>query len=743
MEGEKKYFMGQKRFKRGKSRPQSLPGKPHSPKRHIALALENSILAYLYAAGEPASMTDIARTLSGKRTLSNEVKAAITHLLHIKAIIKSDKKRYELSKSAQLYTGTLQQHPKGFGFVSITGKHGNAPDLGRDAHVTANRLGPAIHGDTVLLRVLSVATGGRPEAAILKVIERGPDTVAGFFTTDKKGSFVFPEDTRYPFIIRVNAAKFPDLQSGTAVVVKVKVPAQPTRIADGIIIKVLGSPDNIDVQMRLVIEKFRLPHTFSPEAEQEAQNLPDTIDASDDREDLRRIQHVTIDGETAKDFDDAICVTRTDNGYRLHVSIADVSYFVKPGSALDRDAYERGTSIYFPGRVIPMLPEKLSNNLCSLIPGEDRLALTAILDFDPNGILQKKRFCRSIIVSHRRFTYTTVAAIVIEKNEVLRAAHQSFIEMLENAAELATLLQKLRKDRGSIGFSLPEPEISLDEGGRIAAITRADRNFAHQIIEEFMLSANEAVAETFTQSKRKSLYRIHELPNFEKVVEFSVFAKTLDLQLPPPETSPEWFGKVLDLCKGTPKEYIVNNLLLRTMQQAKYSAENVGHFALATTDYTHFTSPIRRYPDLMVHRELCRLLLERQKKVIVVKAQQDLQEQGTFLSARERTAVGSEREMNDRLKLIYMEKHLNEPFSAIISGVTEFAFFVELLDLFISGSVSLENLSNEYFLYDSKHHRVIGEITGKTFQLGDIITVTATDVDKNKNRINFKPSSLQ
>ncbi len=743
MEGEKKYFMGQKRFKRGKPRPHSPQGKPQSQKRHVALALENSILAFLYRTGEPASMTDIARTIGGKRTLGNEVKAAITHLLHIKAILKIDKKRYELSKSAQLYTGTLEQNPKGFGFVTITGKHGNAPELGRDAHVTANRLGPAVHGDTVLLRVLSVATGGRPEAAIISVLKRGPDTVAGFFTSDKKGSFVFPEDTRYPFIIRVDATKYPDLQSGTAVIVQVKIPAQPTRIADGKIIEVLGSPDNIDVQMRLVIEKFRLPHTFSYEAELEAANLPDTVTANDDREDLRRILHVTIDGETAKDFDDAVCVTRTETGFRLHVSIADVSFFVKPGSALDKDAYERGTSIYFPGRVIPMLPEKLSNNLCSLIPGEDRLALTAILDFDHNGVLQKKKFCRSVIVSHRRFTYTTVAAIVIEKDEKTRAANQPFLEMLDHAADLAKLLQKLRVDRGSIGFSLPEPEICLDEDGRISTITRAERNFAHQIIEEFMLSANEAVAQTFTQNKRKCLYRIHELPNFEKVTEFSVFAKTLDLQLPPPETSPEWFGKVLDLCKGTPKEYIVNNLLLRTMQQAKYSDENVGHFALATTDYTHFTSPIRRYPDLMVHRELCRLLLERQKKVIVVKQQQDLHEQGTFLSARERTAVGSEREMNDRLKLIYIEKHLNEPFSAIISGVTEFAFFVELLDLFISGSVSLESLSNEYFLYDGKHHRVIGEISGKTYQLGDIITVTATDVDKNKNRINFKPSSLQ
>lgn len=735
--------MSQKRFRHGKEGHRAPQARQRPQKRHLTQTLENRILAFLFKAATPASMTDIARSIAGKRTQSDELKAVFTHLLHEKVIRKADKRNLELNPNASLYTGSLQQHPKGFGFVTVSGKYGSASDLTRDIHVSSSQLGGAVHGDVVLVRVLVPTAGNRPEGSVIAVLERGPDTVAGFFSRERKGTFVYPEDNRYPYIIQVDSADVPDIDNGTAVIARVKVDDQSGSTVKGTIIEVLGSPENIDVQMRLVIEKFRLPHVFNKETLDETANLADTIAVDHEREDLRKILHVTIDGETAKDFDDAVSVIRTDDGYRLYVSIADVSHFVKPGSATDKDAYQRGTSVYFPGRVIPMLPEKLSNDLCSLIPGVDRLAVTAILDFDHSGKRTNMRFCRSVIKSHNRFTYTTVRKIVIDRNDEVRRQHPKFLQMLETARELASALLKFRKTRGSIGFSLPEPEINLDQDGKIASIQRAERNFAHQIIEEFMLAANEAVAETFTKQKRKSLYRIHELPDNAKVVEFSVFAKSLDLRLPPPQVSAEWFGKVLDACQGTPKEYIVNNLLLRTMQQARYSPDNVGHFALAAENYTHFTSPIRRYPDLMVHRELCRLLVEQTKRVIVNRSPQDLTEQGNFLSGRERTAVSSEREMGDRLKMLYIQKHLGESFTAIISGVTDFAFFVELLDLFISGAVPIDQLDDDYYLYDGKHHRLIGEIKGKIYQIGDIITVTATDVDKNKNRINFLPSSLQ
>jgi len=688
-------------------------------------------------------MAEIAKATTGKRTISHELKAAFAHLLQQRSITRHDKKNYVISPTAPLYTGTLQQHPRGFGFVLISEKHDRAPDLHRDVYVAASQLGEAMHGDQVLVRLLDSSTTSRPEGSIIHVMERGPDTIAGFFKREKRGAFVYPEDIRYPFIIQVDPDYNATIDNGTVVIVRIHPSKQAGRTIHGTIIEVLGSADNIDVQMRLVIEKFRLPHIFSPASAAEAETLNEAITPDPNREDLRNVLHVTIDGETAKDFDDAVSVSRTDDGYCLHVSIADVAYFVKPNSAIDKDAYQRGTSIYFPGRVIPMLPEKLSNNLCSLIPGRDRLAITAILDFDSNGHRRTVRFCRSVIRSHNRFTYTTVRKILIDKDEETRAKYAKFLPMLQVAEELARKLLRLRKERGSIGFTLPEPEITLEPDGRIKSIRRAERNFAHQIIEEFMLAANEAVAETFTRKKRAALYRIHELPDFAKVTEFSIFAKTLDLHLPPPEASPEWFGKVIDACQNTPKEYIVNNLLLRTMQQARYSAENVGHFALAAENYTHFTSPIRRYPDLTVHRELCRLLQEEQKKGLAGKTGSNLADQGDFLSGRERTAVSAEREMNDRLKMLYMEKHLEEDFIAIISGVTDFAVFVELLDLFISGAIPLELLGDEYFLFDPKHYRVIGEISGKTYQIGDTINVTATEIEKNKNRIIFRPSLLQ
>lgn len=732
--------MPQKRLKKSTPRHHGPRDRQHPQKRHLTHILENTILGYLYRSDAPASITEIARATSGKRTLSQEFKEAVGRLVQEKALIKIDKKLYGLSPTAPLYLGSLQQNPRGFGFVTVTGKHQQAMELQRDIHVAASHLSGAVHGDTVLARLSPSSGGGRPEGSVVMVLERGPDTVAGYFRRERHRAYVDPEDARYPFLIEVGTDNYDQLADGTVVIAQTTIPAGGGRIVTGKIIEVLGAADSIDVQMRLVIEKFRLPHEFSQASLAEAGALADTISAQDGREDLRRVLHVTIDGETAKDFDDAICVTRREAGYRLHVSIADVSHFVKPGSAIDKDAYERGTSIYFPGRVIPMLPEKLSNNLCSLIPGEDRLAVTAILDFDTEGHRVGMRFCRSVIKSHHRFTYTMVRQLIIDGDAAARKTHARFVPMLETATELARTLLAMRKRRGSIGFSLPEPEISLNADGSIASIRRAERNFAHQIIEECMLAANEAVAETFTRKKRSALYRIHELPDLAKVTEFSVFAKTLGLELPSPEVSPEWFGRVIDACQGTPKEYIVNNLLLRTMQQARYAQDNIGHFALAAENYTHFTSPIRRYPDLTVHRELCRMLLEDHKKVIVVKPGRNLTDQGTFLSGRERCAVNAEREMNDRLKLLYMEKHLEEEFTAIVSGVTEFTLFIELLDLFISGAIPLELLGNDYFLHDPKHHRVIGEISGTTYQIGDILSVIATEVDRTKHRVVFRPA---
>lgn len=724
------------------------PRKPSGRRRVVESArvvsrldksLERDVLAYVHGSEQAVSRADMVAELQLDRRGQKELILLLSDLVEQKILNQTGKNRFQLGKHHNLAVGVLEQNPRGFGFVTgVVGK-GDGRSYVKDPSVEASRMGAARHGDTVLVRVFRVRQDGRPEAEVITVLKRGSDRLAGFVSFERNRIRVTPEDPRFPFSVFIDDTIPEDLKAGDAVIVQLADGQEETGSLRGRIIEVLGNPDLIDVQMRLVIEKFKLPHIFSDQAEQESARLPDEITEAKGREDLREILHVTIDGETAKDFDDAVAVLKTKKGFRLYVSIADVSHFVRPGTALDKEAYERGTSIYFPGRVIPMLPEKISNNLCSLIPGRDRLAFTAILDFDRQANVVKKRFVKSIIRSHKRFTYTTVRQILIDNDKEVRGLHKAFLTPLKWAGELATVLQKQRKDRGAIGFTLPESDIDLDEAGRIRSIGRAERNFAHQIIEEFMLSANEAVAETFTEHSVNALYRIHERPDPIKVQEFTGFAQTLGLHLPKHRQDPDWFGQVLELVKGSPKEYVINNLLLRTMQQARYDMRNVGHFGLAATDYTHFTSPIRRYPDLLVHRALFDFV-SRSKENKKNLSPENLKEIGPFLSSRERVAVSAEREMNDRLKVRYMQDKIGESFDAVISGVNGFAFFVELLELFVGGSVAVSELRDDYYVYDPKHHRLMGERSARMYRLGDLVRVTLLDVDPRKNRINFTPA---
>jgi len=707
--------------------------------RAIQHRLENNILAYLYSSEKPVTFRALSRALAAQKRREDDINSIINSLLSKKYIQKNEKKHLTLNKNAPLYIGNLEKNPKGFGFVTAPTPYLSAAPLAKDPYISASRMNSAIHGDRLLIRITRIRNDNRPEGEVVKILSHGRDTIAGFYFPQKQGSIVHPEDPRFPFHIKVEDSAVKP-HEGDAVIVRIKRDRQSSGDMSGEIIELLGSPDNIDVQMRLVIEKFSLPHRFSDHALREAEKLPESFKSSKDRLDLRKVEHITIDGETAKDFDDAVCVKKTPEGFLLYVSIADVSYFVRPGSYLDKEAYARGTSIYFPGRVIPMLPENLSNDLCSLVPGKDRFTVTAILKFDHNGKLLKKEFTRSVIRSHHRFTYTTVKQILIDKDSSIQRLHKPFLTQLESAYELATALYAKRKKRGSIGFTLPETEITLTDNGEIATISTLKRNFAHQIIEEFMLAANEAVAELFSQNKSDALYRIHERPDVEKIKQFCIFAKTLDLHLTKADNRPEWFAGVVEQCKGTKTEYLVNNLLLRTMKQARYSPDNAGHFGLASSDYTHFTSPIRRYPDLLVHRELIRTILKDTTEQKEYRRGLRLQEKGEFLSARERVAVRAEREMNERLKVRYMQKRIGESFDGIISGVNDFAMFVELKDRGISGSIQVKDLKDDYYLHDEKRYRLIGELSGTVYQMGDSIRVTLLDVDYQRNRINFVPS---
>ena len=710
-----------------------------SNKKPPQYSLTKAVLTSLAKEESPLTLNDIRKNLAEAAPSKKDMEDAIAELVRRREIVAAGKKSFRLDNRGSIFKGKVEKHPRGFGFVTEL-KPEKTATFSRDPYLSVRGIGTANHGDSVLIRITSVRRDGRPEAELVAILERFSESLTGYYKPGNPARVV-PEDPRYPSNITVIDSVEEIIPANHVVIITVLPAIADEGHVRGRITEVLGSAKDIDVQMRMVIEKHSLPHVFPPEVEKEAASLSMKGAPSDDRLDLRDILHVTIDGETAKDFDDAVAVEKNRRGYRLYVSIADVSHFVRPGSELDKEAYLRGTSVYFPGRVIPMLPEKLSNDLCSLVPDEDRLSFSAILDFDRQGNLTAKKFGKSIIRSKQRFTYTTVKKILIDKDRETRSSHKPFLTPLKWAEELARLLHKKRMARGSIGFNIPEPEIFLKEDGTIETIKRKERNFAHQIIEEFMLCANEAVAKTFSDSDHDFVYRIHEKPSTEKVEEFASFAQTLGIDLPEVTAEPEWFAKVLDVVNATPAEYVVNNLLLRAMQQARYDSLNKGHFGLAASDYTHFTSPIRRYPDLMVHR-LLQGLLNQKKSIVGKKDDITLAEMTRHLSERERAAVTAERDIVDRLKIFFMERFVGDTFKAVISGVSDNVLFIELMDLFISGSIAISALTDDYYLYDGKRYRLIGEITAKTYQLGDVLSVSLVDVDRKRKRLNFAPEHL-
>ena len=655
------------------------------------------------------------------------------------SLTKRQGKVYSFKGKDDLVEGTVEVHPKGFGFAIIEQKSGKpvgkvAKAARKDPFIPPNSLGSANHGDRVLFRLFPKGRG-KTEAKVIRVIKRVATTLVGTYEAGRQTSLVIPEDERFLFSVLVHKKDSRGARNGEAVVVEISNFKTDRRNPEGRIVEVLGDPADIKVQNEIVIRKHNLPHVFSEQAMHEVQQFPDTLPEIEDRLDLQDIPHVTIDGETARDFDDAVALEKTPRGYRLYVSIADVSFYVKPGSAIDQEAYERGTSVYFPSKVVPMLPERLSNNLCSLVPNEPRPTFTAIMEFDQSGKRIAKKFSKSIIKSHHRLTYTIVKKILVDRDEQLTKQYSDILEQLQGMAELARLLEKKRLKRGAIGFSLPEAQIIIGDDGEISDVTRTERNLAHKAIEEFMLAANEAVAEMLSEHNMETLYRIHEEPNDMKVLEFSEFARTMGLHLPASSGSPKWFGKILSMVEDTPTEYIVNNLLLRTMQRARYSPENVGHFGLAATFYTHFTSPIRRYPDLLVHRALAALLQKKKRGPGV--AFSNLPQTGEFLSGRERAAVEAGWEMNERLQVRFMADKIGESYDGVISGVTSFGLFVELLDHFISGAIEIAKLKGDFYHHDEKNHRLVGTNSNTIFQIGEMVRVKLASVDIKRRRINF------
>lgn len=504
------------------------------------------------------------------------------------------------------------------------------------------------------------------------------------------------------------------------------------------------SPSPLEEGISRIIKEFKLSVDFPKEALAEARALPGVITSVDweGREDLRSEISVTIDGETAKDFDDAVSVTELrDGGIRLKVSIADVSHFVTPGSQIDREAYRRATSTYFPDRVLPMLPERLSNDLCSLVPHQDRLAYTAEMDFDIDGNRTASRFYRSVIKSRSRLTYTEVRKVLVDQDEAARNRHRTLIKDLELMGTLADRLRERRLARGSLDFDLPEPFLEMDlEEGRIDKIVKAERNKAHRMIEEFMIAANEAVAEFVTERELPMVYRIHEEPDPERLRDFAVLLHHLGHGMKfGRRVKPSALAAVIERVRGRAEEKLINTILLRTMAKAIYDVRNVGHFGLASECYTHFTSPIRRYPDLMVHRALTHALKTGKREKGRMPTVHRLKEMAIHCSERERTSMKAEWASRDLAACLFLKPKIGQRFEGVISGVAKFGLFVELVEYFVEGLVSIKNLDDDFYLFHEKAHALVGRRKKRKLQIGSPILIEVKGVNLEKRWIDFHP----
>jgi ribonuclease R len=666
--------------------------------------------------------------------------------------------RYWRSGSSGLLIGTLRGTRSGHAFVVPDDERERA--LG-DLHVAERSTGSAMHGDKVIARVTRIGKRGR-SGAVEAVLQRESATVVGRFVRLRTESFVSPLEEKFMYDVAVSPSDSLGAATGDIVNVEITRPPIAGRPPRGRVLEVLGREDDPGIDLEIIIRKHRLPHIFPEAAIAEAAAVDEAVSASAARADFREQMTVTIDGETARDFDDAVSLQLLPNGrYRLGVHIADVSHYVREGTALDEEAYRRGTSVYFPERAIPMLPERLSNLICSLNPRADRLTMSAVLELDRSGKVVDYTLTPSIIRSRERMTYTNVNRILTNPEGDTAKEYAHVAEMLVAMHELALILIGRREQRGAIDFELPEAELQFNDEGQMAGIVRSERNIAHRLIEEFMLLANETVAKHLEKLGAPALYRIHEEPDPGKVKEFKGIAESFghkfSMHGPVPQRG---FQHLLREAAGRPEERMLSFLMLRSMERARYSPQNKGHFGLAMKTYTHFTSPIRRYPDLVVHRILRRVIERgnavgldlafghalKQIKAPVFEDEEDQELrralEGTAIhsSERERAADDAERELMDWRKADFMATRLGDQFEGVLTSVKEYGFYVELAEVFVEGLVHISTLKDDLYEYQPRRHRLVGVRTGSEYRLGDTITVTVDRVDRARHLIDFSPS---
>ena len=642
------------------------------------------------------------------------------------------------NKKKQNIEGIFRANEKGFGFVEIENQE-------EDLFVPAKHVNGALNGDIVRVSITKPKEGTKKaEVKVIKIIKRERESLVGIFQANKNFGFVVPDDKRFGTDVFVSKNKCKNAKNNDKVIVKIIKYPEKGKNAEGEIIEVLGNSNQAGIDMLSVIREFDLPNEFPEFVKEEAESISQVIDENDikNRKDLRDDTIFTIDGEDAKDLDDAINVYKNEDGnYCLDVHIADVSYYVKEGSKLDKEAIKRGTSVYMFDRVIPMLPLELSNGICSLNAGEDRFALSCSMEIDKKGNVISGDVYKSVIKVTERMSYTDVNKILNNLDEEVTKKYSKYIDNFKLMEELATILKQRRLEQGYLNLDIPESKIILDENGKAIEVKKYETTFANEIIEQFMLTANETVAEKFYWLEAPFIYRVHEEPEYDKIQETNKFLFNIGEKINCSKEciKPKSFSDVLDKLKGTEYEKVISTLILRTLKVARYEAENKGHFGIASKYYCHFTSPIRRYPDLFIHRIISEYIKKGYNidEERLTDMQTKAEKYAETSSEAEKLATKAEREAEDIKKAEFMEDKIGMEYMGIVSSITAFGMFVEL-ESTVEGLIRFEHMGNEYFIYDENRKTLTGEITNRRFKIGDQVKIRVISANKELRKIGFE-----
>lgn len=703
--------------------------------RRSSHTLEERVLEHLgEKARRPLKLKEIANGLGIQDDGYPELKDTLARMTDAGAIYKITHQRYALPEQINLVVGRLDATRRGAGFVIPDRR-----DSTLDVFVPQHRLAGAAHRDRVVVRIERKRREGNPEGTIIRILERARKEVVGTLQRGKHFGFIKPDNPLFHFDVYVAQEDLAHAEEGQKVVVEIDDWGDGTKNPEGHVTQVLGDPDDPGVDILSIVLSHGLTTTFPPGVEEAAEKLRvDFAAETKRRTDLRDRLSFTIDPTDAKDFDDALSIDRMEDGrFEIGIHIADVSHFVEYDSEIDDEAYERGTSTYLVDRVIPMLPERLSNELCSLVPGQDRLTFSVIVKMDGEAHVHGFRIAETVIRSRHRLSYAQAQAII--QGEIEDPAHKDLLFPIQALRRLAKRLSARRFERGSLDFDLPESRVELDEEGFPIDIKESVRLDSMRLIEEFMLLANEIVARHATKRKIPFVYRIHDQPSPEKLERMREFVGAMGYRLPKGAVQPEDLKRILGEVRGKPEEELVNTVVLRSMMQARYSTENVGHFGLAAEHYTHFTSPIRRYPDLVVHRLLKQVEAgERWKDPVERERVLDsLAKSAEHASIQERIAERAERDSIELKKVEFMERHIGKQFAGRISGVRSFGFFVRLDEYFVEGMVAVHDLQDDYYEFHENSFALIGRNTGRRFRLADPVRVEVTGVDKDERQVDF------